>query len=78
MDKYIQCLAYFIIMIPGIFLFYYLLQSFNYEKILKAGKVKEFRILYILICVILASLLAWSVVEAIARLTQIFSGATGA
>lgn len=49
---------FFIIFIPSIYLSYVCLQCFDYDKILKKGRTKEFKMIYIIICIIIAFLFA--------------------
>jgi len=71
MTDTIIAITYMVIFIPGIFLFYFLMQGFQYEKLIKAGKVAYFKAFYILICIILSGLLAFVIVNTMAYLSQL-------
>ena len=58
MENTIITIWFFIIFIPGIYLFYKCLQCFDYEKILKRGQIASFKIVYMLVCIILSYLFA--------------------
>jgi len=61
---------FFVLFIPGIYVAYTVLQSINWEKILKKGKTREFRILYIAMSVILSFLFASAFCEVIQRISD--------
>ena len=61
---------FFIIFIPGVYLFYKCLQCFDYEKILKKGQTNTFRIAYFLICIILSFLLSSAFVGVIEKIYE--------
>ncbi|MBQ7277065.1 MAG: DUF1146 domain-containing protein [Bacilli bacterium] len=71
MDSSILAITYIVLFIPGIILFYNLLQIFNYEKILKSGKAGYFKVFYILICIILSALLAASICYTVKMIGEI-------
>lgn len=58
---------FFIIFIPSIYIAYNSLQCFDYEKILKKGKDREFKIVYFMVCVSIAFLVASAFTELIQR-----------
>ncbi len=58
---------FFIIFIPSIYIAYNSLQCFDYEKILKKGKDREFKIIYFMVCVSIAFLFASAFTELIQK-----------
>lgn len=73
MNPTIISIVYLVLFIPGIFLFYYLLQCFDYEKIIKRGKSGYFKALYILVCIVLSFLVASAVVTLMNYVSNFFS-----
>ena len=71
MNQTVLAITYIVIFIPSVVLFYFILQSFNYEKVLKAGKQGYFKVLYILVCIILAFLLSLALTYTIDKIGQI-------
>lgn len=71
MPDIIISIWFFVIFIPSIYLIYNLLQCFDYEKILRKHKTKEFKILYFIVCIILAYLFASAFTELIERIYNI-------
>lgn len=62
---------FFIILIPATYLIYTSLQCFDYEKILKKGKVRELKIILFIVSVALAFLLSECFVTIIERIANI-------
>lgn len=67
---------FFALFIPGIYLFYKLMQCFDFEKILKRGQTTSFRILYTLVSIILSFLFAFAFTSVLERIYQFFSNIT--
>ncbi|MCI5939569.1 MAG: DUF1146 family protein [Bacilli bacterium] len=63
---------FFIVLIPSIYLLYTSLQCFDYEKILKKGKVRELKIVLFIVSVGFAFLFANCFVSIIERIAKIF------
>lgn len=61
---------FFVLFIPGIYVAYTAMQSINWEKIMKRGKTREFKILYIAMSVILSFLFATAFCEVIQRISD--------
>ena len=62
---------FIVIFIPTIYVVYNCLQCFDYEKILKKGKVKDFKFLYIIVCIGIAFLFASAFTNLIERVYDI-------
>ena len=71
MPEIIISIWFIVIFIPAIYVVYTCLQCFDYEKILKKGKVKEFKILYFIVCVGIAFLFASAFTSLIERIYDI-------
>lgn len=71
MPDIIISLWFFVIFIPSIYVVYNLLQCFDYEKILKKNKERDFKILYFIVCIIIAFLFASAFTEVLERLYNI-------
>ena len=65
---------FFVIFIPSIYLFYKSLQCFDYEKYIKAGRAREFKIVYVLICIILAFLFALAFTTVLEKIYSFIKG----
>lgn len=63
---------FFIILIPTIYLLYTSLQCFDYEKLLKKGKVRELKIVLFIVSVGFSFLFASCFVSIIERIAKIF------
>ena len=64
---------FFVVLIPTTYLTYTCLQCFDYEKILRKGKVRELKIILFLISVAISFLFAHcfiTIIERIANLSQ--------
>lgn len=66
---------FFIVFIPSIYLIYTSLQCFDYEKILRRGKVRELKILLFIVSVCLAFLFADCFTSIIERIANVISNA---
>lgn len=73
----IASIWFFIIFIPGIYLTYTSLQCFDFAKLLRNGKVKDFKIIYFMLSVIIAFLFAKAFTEVIERITGLFRSLFG-
>ncbi len=62
---------FFIILIPTIYLMYVSLQCFDYEKILRRGKVKELKIVLFIVSVGFAFLFSQCFITIIERIVEI-------
>ena len=71
MNQTVLAITYIVIFIPSIFLFYFTLQSLNYDKLLKAGKQMYFKVFYVLLCIILAFSLSFALTYTIDKVGQI-------
>lgn len=71
MPEIIISIWFIVIFIPAIYVVYNCLQCFDYEKILKKGKVKEFKIVYLIGCVGIAFLFASAFTTLIERIYDI-------
>ena len=66
---------FFIVFIPSIYLIYTSLQCFDFEKILRKGKVREFKIIMFIVSVCLAFLFASCFTDIIERIANAISQA---
>lgn len=71
MPEVIISIWFIVIFIPAIYVIYNCLQCFDFEKILKRGKTREFKIVYLIVCIALAFLFASAFTEVIERIYQI-------
>lgn len=71
MPEVIISIWFIVIFIPAIYIVYNCLQCFEYEKFLKKGKTREFKIVYLITCVALAYLFASAFTELIERVYNI-------
>ena len=62
---------FFVILIPSIYLVYTSLQCFDYEKVLKKGKVRELKIILFMISVAISYLFASCFVSILERIINI-------
>lgn len=58
MASTLSIIWFFVIFVPGIYLVYQCMQCFDYEKILKHNQTWKFKIIYTIICIIIAFLFA--------------------
>lgn len=63
---------FFVILIPTTYLLYTSLQCFDYEKILRKGKVRELKIVLFIISICCSYLFASCFVSIIERIAKIF------
>lgn len=71
MSDIIITIWFFIILIPSIYLVYTCLQCFDFEKTLRKGKVREFKILMFIISVVIAFLFSQCFVTILERIINI-------
>ena len=64
---------FFILFIPGIYIIYKCMQCFDFEKVLKKGQVRNFKILYIIISIIISFLFALTFTTVIEKIYEIGS-----
>ncbi len=62
---------FFVIFIPGIYIVYTCMQCFDYEKVLKKGKTREFKILFLIMSVIIAFLFAFAFTQVLREIYNI-------
>lgn len=70
MSPRITSIWFFIIFIPMVYVCYMLLQCFDYEKILRRGKVRDLRTLMLVASIGLAYLFTQAFLEVINRFAQ--------
>ncbi len=63
---------FFIIFIPMIYAVYNLFKIFDYEKVLRKGKIEQLKILLAIISTGISFLFAISIVEVIERISKFF------
>ncbi len=68
MTNIILSIWFFVVFIPAIYLFYQCLSCLDFEKFVRRGKAREYKILVLLMSFILASLFALAFVEIIERI----------
>ncbi len=61
---------FFVLFIPGIYLFYKLMQCFDWEKCLKRGQSTNFKFFYILLSIILSFLFATAFTSVFERIYE--------
>lgn len=69
MDDRVLVMWFFILFIPTIYLVYNLLTIFNFEKVLRANKVQQLKLLMIIISVGISYLFAESIIAVIEKIS---------
>lgn len=72
MEERILTMWFFIIFIPMVYTIYNLLKAFDFQKILRKDKIKELKILMIVVSVGFGYLFAKAFVEVIDRISIFF------
>lgn len=73
MAQTIITIWFFVLFIPGIYLFYKLMQCFDWEKCLKKGQTASFKIFYTLLSIILSFLFAYAFTSVFERIYEFIS-----
>ena len=72
MEDRILSMWFFIIFIPLVYAFYNLMKSFDFQKILRKNKIRELKIMMIIVSVGFSYLFAQAFLEVIDRIAKFF------